>query len=153
MPQPHINNFYRIWFTWFDPIVLGLTVYSCIFTPADALEMLVPKHVSPLIPEQLPLMYNQAPWCAFMGIIFAVLLRASPDPTVWRIVQGATLVVDFSLMAVMAVALNMQGVLGEPQKWRSIEQFNMGFTAVIAVGRIAFLMGVGGNGAATKKRV
>jgi hypothetical protein len=81
------------------------------------------------------------------------LLRASPDPTVWRIVQGATLVVDFSLMAVMAVALNMQGVLGEPQKWRSIEQFNMGFTAVIAVGRIAFLMGVGGNGAATKKRV
>jgi hypothetical protein len=153
MPQPHINAFYRIWFTWFDPIVILLTCVSCVFTPGAALEMLVPADVSPVVPEQIALLYQTAPLFGFMGIMFAVLLRASSDPKVWRIVQGATLMVDISLIAVMLVALDTQGRLATEQ-WRGIEWFNMAFTAAIAIGRVAYLMGVGGReGGKVKKRV
>jgi hypothetical protein len=146
-PRPHlpahINTFYLLWFTWFDPIVLFFTVLSCVFDPAGSFDMLVPSSVSPYEPLQAPLMYQIASFVGFMGIIFAVLLRASPDPTVWRIVQGATLAVDLSLIAVMAKALEMQGKLGKWGEWRGMEKFNMLFTVAIALGRMAFLMRVG----------
>jgi len=49
--------------------------------------------------------------------------------------------------------LDSQGILASVEKWRGIELFNMVFTAAIAVGRFAYLMGVGGDKAADKKRV
>jgi hypothetical protein len=145
MRPAHINTFYRLWFTYFDPFVLLLTVLSCLSNPAGSLEMLVPPSISPYDPLQAPLMYHLAPLFGFMGLIFGVLLRASQDPVVWRIVQGATLLVDLSLIAVMGVALEMQGRLGSWGEWRGIERFNMCFTVAIALGRVAFLMGVGGK--------
>jgi hypothetical protein len=76
--------------------------------------------------------------------MFGVLLRASSDAKVWRIVQGATLMVDISLIAIMFAGLNQQGRLAM-DKWRGMEWFNMIFTAVITLGRVAYLMGVGGG--------
>jgi hypothetical protein len=153
MPQPHVNNFYRIWFTWFDPIVILLTIIACISNPSKALEMLVPPEVTSFVPEQAALMYQQAPLFGFLGIMFAVLLRVSPDPKVWRVVQAATLAVDVSLIVIMAAALQQQGRLSTA-KWRGIEWFNMFFTACIALGRVAYLMGIGGSeGPIAKKRV
>lgn len=142
-PKPHINTFYLLWFTYFDPLVLALTVVSCLLSPSASLEMLVPSSISPYDPMQAPLMWHIAPLFGFMGIMFGVLLRASQDPKVWRIVQAATLAVDISLIAIMLGALEMQGRIWVWGEWRSIERFNLGFTVVIALGRIAFLMGVG----------
>jgi hypothetical protein len=151
-PKPHINTFYLLWFTYFDPLVLFLTVASCILTPSIALEMLVPASVSPYDPLQAPLMWHLAPLFGFMGIMFGVLLRASQDAKVWRIVQAATLAVDVSFIGIMVGALEMQGRLGTWGEWRGIERFNLGFTVMIALGRIAFLMGIG-EGNVDKKEV
>jgi hypothetical protein len=45
----------------------------------------------------------------------------------------------------------MQGRLGTWGEWRGIERFNLGFTVVIALGRIAFLMGIGEGNMDKKK--
>jgi hypothetical protein len=79
-------------------------------------------------------------------------LRASQDAKVWRIVQAATLAVDVSFIGIMLGALKMQGRLGTWGEWRGIESFNLGFTVMIALGRIAFLMGIG-EGNVDKKEV
>jgi hypothetical protein len=42
--------------------------------------------------------------------------------------------------------------LGTWGEWRGIERFNLGFTVMIALGRIAFLMGIG-EGNVDKKEV
>lgn len=87
-----------------------------------------------------------------MGLVFAFVLRASSEPKVWRIVQASTLLVDVSLIVIMAVSLEMQGRLSTAE-WRPIEWVNMVFTALVAVGRVAFLLGVGETkGVSTKKR-
>lgn len=152
MSQPaHINTFYRLWFTWFDPLVIAATVCAIISNPAESTEMLVPASVSPFQPLQAAILYQCAPLFGFMGIMFGVLLRASNDPKVWRIVQAATLVVDVSLIAIMVDALRVQGRL-EVERWRGIERFNIAFTLAIALGRVAFLMGLGGKGKALGKK-
>lgn len=153
MPQPHINTFYRIWFTWFDPLVLLLTIISSIANPAGFLEMLAEPAIAPYIAlSHGPLIWQCAPLYGFMGLIFAFLLRASPDPKVWRIVQAATLVVDVSLVVILVAALRMQGRLAVGM-WRPIEWVNVVFTTLVGVGRVAFLLGIGElKGAGAKKR-
>lgn len=151
MAVPHVNNFYRVWFTWFDPTVLFLTVLGCIFAPATVLETAVPAHISPFQPLQACLMHQAAVLYAFMGIMYAVLLRASPDPKVWRIVQAATLMVDIGLIAAQQGALWQQDRL-DPAKWTSGDWGNMGFTLLVAVGRVAFLMGIGGGAQETARK-
>jgi hypothetical protein len=150
-PKPHINTFYLLWFTWFDPIVIFLTVISCIATPSAIVEMAVPPSISAYDPMQAPLMWQIAPLFGFMGIMFGVLLRASQDPKVWRIVQAATLAVDISLIVILLGALEMQGRMWVFGEWRGIERFNLGFTVAIALGRIAFLMGIGEGNVSNKK--
>jgi hypothetical protein len=150
-PKPHINTFYLLWFTYFDPIVIFLTIISCIASPSASLEMVVPSTISPYDPMQAPLIWHMAPLFGFMGIMFGVLLRASQDPKVWRIVQAATLAVDISLIVIMLGALEMQGRMRVFGEWRGIERFNLGFTVAIALGRIAFLMGIGEQNLGKKK--
>ncbi|KAH7412037.1 hypothetical protein DE146DRAFT_751179 [Phaeosphaeria sp. MPI-PUGE-AT-0046c] len=143
MAQPHINAFYRIWFTWLDPVTLLLTMVSSVLNPAGFLEMLADPKVAPYVAVQHgPLIWQCAPLYGFMGLVFAFLLRASPDPKVWRIVQAATLMVDVGLVVIMVVALDMQGRLAVGE-WRPIERVNIVFTVLVGIGRIAFLLGVG----------
>jgi disulfide bond formation protein DsbB len=142
MPEPHVNTFYRIWFTWVDPIVLLATVFACISTPQDAVEMLIPASVSPYDPNLAVFVHQAAALYAFMGIMFAVLLRASPDPKVWRIVQGATLFVDLSLIVMTLACLKQQG-RSNLEDWRGIDFFNLLFTIWVAVIRVGFLACIG----------
>ena len=144
MPQPHVHIFYRIWFTWVDPIVIGCTVFGCIFTPNDALEMLVPGPLPPVDALQSALLHQAAALFGFMGIMFGVLLRASSDPKIWRIVQAATLAVDVSLIATMFAGLEKQGRL-DTAEWRGIEWLNLGFTVWVALIRVGFLSNLGGQ--------
>lgn len=153
MTQPHINTFYRIWFTWFDPLVLLLTAVSAIADPAGFLEMLAEPKIAPYIAlSHGPLIWQCAPLYGFMGLVFAFVLRASDDPKVWRIVQASTLMVDVALIVIIVTALQMQGRLATSE-WRPIEWVNIVFTTLIGIGRVAFLLGVGETkGSVTKKR-
>lgn len=145
MPQPHVHPFYRIWFTWIDPIVLALSVSTAFLDPATALDMLVPASKLPYVPEQAAVIHQIGLLYAFMGILFAVLLRISSDRNVWRVLQAATLFVDVFLIVLSFVSLEQQERL-KFEKWRGIDGFNLLFTVWVAVLRIAFLAEVGGDG-------
>lgn len=143
MPQPHTHSFYRIWFTTVDPTVLFFTVLACIFSPATILETVVPPSIEAYNPlTHGPLLQQSAALYGFMGIIFGVLLRASPDPKVWKIVQAATLGVDLSLLATLYNLLRLQG-RAEITTWHGGDWFNLLFTAWVALIRIAFLLEIG----------
>ncbi|KAF2626290.1 hypothetical protein BU25DRAFT_459434 [Macroventuria anomochaeta] len=151
MPQPHVHSFYRTWFTTVDPIVLFFTVLTCIFSPATILETVVPRSIEPYNPlTHGPLLHQAAALYGFCGIIYGVLLRASPDPKVWRIVQAATLGVDISLLATLYNLLRLQGRT-DLSTWHGGDWFNMLFTVWVALIRIAFLLEIGGSEDKTKK--
>lgn len=79
----------------------------------------------------------------FTGVIYGVLLRASPDLKVWRIVQAATLGVDISLLAIFYDMLRLQGRL-DLRAWHSGDCLNIGFTVLVGLFSVD-LMGVGGD--------
>lgn len=152
MPQPHVHSFYRLWFTTVDPIVLLFTVLTCIFSPATILETVVPPSVESYNPlTHGPLLHQAAALYGFCGIIYGVLLRVSPDPKVWRIVQAATLGVDVSLLAIMYNVLRLQGRT-EISTWHGGDWFNMLFTVWVGLIRVGFLLGVGGDEDRSGKR-
>lgn len=152
MASPHVNNFYRIWFTWVDPLITGSTTLLSVLTPEAILDAFIPSSIWPLESHQIFLVHQLAILYGFMGIIFGVLLRASPDPKVWRIVQGATLAVDISILVSTYDALRRQGRL-EMETWRPGDWFNVLFTLWVALIRVAYLAGIGGGKGAAKKRV
>lgn len=145
MTHPHIHPFYRFWFTIVDPIFLLLTVLKCIFAPAAVLEILGPPSIEPYSPlSHGPLLHQAAALYGFAGIIYAVLLRASPDPKVWRMVQAATLGLDCALLAIFFNVFRLQGRL-DVGTWHGRDWFNIGFTVWVGIIRAAYLMGVGGR--------
>lgn len=153
MSPPYINSFYRIWFTNVDPLVLLGTVITCIVSPATILETVLPPSIEPFSAlSHGPLLHQSAALYGFMMIIFAWLLRASPDRNVWRIVQWATLSVDIGLLVTMYAMLKQQGRL-ELKDWLSGDYANFGFTSLVAVIRIAFLLEIGGDGSVGAKKV
>ena len=153
MPTPKIHPFYRLWFTTIDPFVLIITVGVCIFSPSVILETFVSPSLVPY--DSLshgPLLWQSAALYAFMVVIFGGLLRASDDLKVWRIVQGATLMVDIALLATMWVVLKQQSRL-EIGALKGGDWFNGGFTIWVAVIRAAFLSGIGvGEESKAKRR-
>jgi hypothetical protein len=144
MPQPHIQPFYHTWFTWEDSLTLVFTASTCFFNRAGALKLIVPADVSAFVAEQAALLHQTGILYAFMNTMYAVLLRASSDPEVWRINQAATLGVDVALIATMFVSLETQRRL-ELGKWRSKNSVNLGFTVWVAGISVAYLAGVGGG--------
>ncbi|KZM28703.1 hypothetical protein ST47_g168 [Ascochyta rabiei] len=143
MPRPYVHSFYRIWFTVVDPIILFFTVLACIFAPATILETAVPSSVEPFRPlSHGVLLHETAALYGFMGIMFAVLLRASLDPKVWMIVQAATLGVDIAILVTIYDALRLQERL-DVRAWYGGDWFNVGFTVWVGLIRVAYLLGIG----------
>lgn len=152
MAKAHVHDFYRVWFTWVDPIVLFFTVIACVIAPATVLDTAVPASIAPLNPYHACVFHQCAALYGFMAIIYGVLLRVSPDPKVWRVVQAATLAVDIALLATMYGALQQQG-RSATVNWRGGDWFNMLFTVWVAVIRVAFLMGVGAEDGSSAKKI
>ncbi|KAM0247817.1 hypothetical protein ACHAP5_003827 [Fusarium lateritium] len=109
MSQKKIHSFYRIWFTWVDPLVLIPTVYSLIFTPEFMLDGLIPLSMSPYNPDQAFLFHQLAASYLFIGIMLGVVLRLSSDIKVWRVIIGAVLLVDIAILVSVNVSMEQQG--------------------------------------------
>ncbi|KAF5022891.1 hypothetical protein F66182_5051 [Fusarium sp. NRRL 66182] len=142
MAQLHINNLYRVWFTWVDPLILIPTVYALIFTPEIMLDSLIPLSISPYNADQGFFFHQLAALYAFVGMILAGVLRASSDIKVWRIVIGAVLLVDLSILVSVYVSIEQQGRM-DLAKLRWQDWGNLVFTGWVAVLRSLFLAGVG----------
>ncbi|MCJ1271806.1 hypothetical protein MMC22_011711 [Lobaria immixta] len=143
--------FYRIWFTLIDPLFSILGIYSNIFTPSTILLSYSPTYRSPPTSETILCLDTVAAFLSGLIFLQVYLLRAKAnDITVWRAVQGSTLIVDIGLLAAFARALGNQGRLGSIGGWRVEEWGNYAITVGVAIVRGAFLMEVG-MGKGTKK--
>jgi hypothetical protein len=76
--------------------------------------------------------------------MFAVLLRASSEQKVWRIVQGATLGVDFALLATLYALLAQQGRL-DIKLWSGMDWLYAVFPTSVTLIRIAYFLEIGGE--------
>jgi hypothetical protein len=142
MADVQIHGFYRVWFTWVDPISLFGTVYGLLTAPDFFMDALIPASMSTVNPDHAFFFHQTAALYLFMALIMAGILRASPDIKIWKIVQGSILVVDLSLLASLYVCLEHQGRL-DPADWRWIDYTNLVYTGYMALLRISFLSGVG----------
>ncbi|KAF5698139.1 hypothetical protein FGLOB1_12277 [Fusarium globosum] len=102
-------RFYRIWFTWVDPLTVLPTVYALIFTPEFILDGLIPLSMSAYNPDQAFLFHQLAALFAFVAIMLAVLLRVSSDIKVWRVVIGGVLLIDIAILMSVFVSMKQQG--------------------------------------------
>ncbi|KAM0217983.1 hypothetical protein ACHAQD_007181 [Fusarium lateritium] len=127
-----IHSFYRIWFTWVDPLVLIPTVYSLIFTPEFMLDGLIPLSMSPYNPDQAFLFHQLAALYLFIGIMLGVVLRVSSDIKVWRVIIGAVLLVDIAILVSVNVSMKQQG-RSELSQFRWQDWGNYLFTGWVAI--------------------
>ncbi|KAG7407012.1 hypothetical protein Forpe1208_v013348 [Fusarium oxysporum f. sp. rapae] len=145
MSELNVNNFYRIWFTWVDPLTVLPTVYALIFTPEFILDGLIPLSMSAYNPDQAFLFHQLAALFAFVAIMLAVLLRISSDIKVWRVVIGGVLLIDIAILLSVFVSMKQQG-RSELSMFRWQDWGNYLFTGWVAVVRALFLAGVGVGG-------
>ncbi|KAI7764638.1 hypothetical protein LZL87_003843 [Fusarium oxysporum] len=145
MSELNVNNFYRIWFTWVDPLTVLPTVYALIFTPEFILDGLIPLSMSAYNPDHAFLFHQLAALFAFVAIMLAVLLRISSDIKVWRVVIGGVLLIDIAILLSVFVSMKQQG-RSELSMFRWQDWGNYLFTGWVAVVRALFLAGVGVGG-------
>ncbi|KAF4416196.1 hypothetical protein FACUT_12774 [Fusarium acutatum] len=145
MSELNVHQFYRIWFTWVDPLTVLPTVYALIFTPEFILDGLIPRSMSAYNPDQAFLFHQLAALFAFVAIMLAVLLRVSSDIKVWRVVIGGVLLIDIAILISVFVSMKQQG-RSELSMFRWQDWGNYLFTGWVAVVRALFLAGVGVGG-------
>ncbi|KAK2670744.1 hypothetical protein RAB80_013166 [Fusarium oxysporum f. sp. vasinfectum] len=134
MSELNVNNFYRIWFTWVDPLTVLPTVYALIFTPEFILDGLIPLSMSAYNPDQAFLFHQLAALYAFVAIMLAVLLRVSSNIKVWRVVIGGVLLIDIAILLSVFVSMKQQG-RSEFSMFRWQDWGNYLFTGWVAVVR------------------
>lgn len=142
MSQQNIPNFYRVWFTWVDPLTLLPTVYALLTAPEFMMDSLIPADMSSYNPDHAFFFHQLAALYTFIGIMLAVVLRATSDLRVWRIIIGAVLLVDIALLTSLYMSLEQQGRL-ELAAWRRQDWGNLLFTGWVTILRSLFLVGVG----------
>ncbi|KAF2474858.1 uncharacterized protein BDR25DRAFT_301467 [Lindgomyces ingoldianus] len=153
MAQPSafkIHIFYRLFFTYLDPLICIWGAYMDFFDPALVLSSHVPN-VSPDIGHAMILKQRGGGMLNF-GFISAVLLRYSTDLQVWRIVQFADLIVDVAYFWAVWEGLGAQGRL-DLGTWRAEDWGSLGITGCATAVRMAFLMEVGFGRRAGEKKI
>lgn len=143
MTPSHIPTFYRIFFTWVDPIMCLGGVLTHLLAPELVLKGFTPSILTPIATETAVLIDGMVGWFAGMAFLQASLLRSKPtDAAVWRAVQVAMTCVDAAMVGAFARSLRTTNEWNT-QLWTGRDWGNIGgYSALVAV-RVAFLMGVG----------
>ncbi|RDW59951.1 hypothetical protein BP6252_13038 [Coleophoma cylindrospora] len=133
-----IHPFYRIVFTWVDPIVSALTTYTAYTSPAKILASGIPETMSTYVPQQFMVFWHLGGLYSMIAFLSAVLLRYTTDVGVWKIQQAGILLVDLQLILGFYVAQEAQGRLSLAA-WRNEDWFSWVLTSFVVVVRVAFL--------------
>ena len=150
MSSSPIPTFYRIVFTIIDPFFCILGVATHLFTKNDVIAGLSPSAVVPPGPETVLLLVFLMGFFTMLGCLQVSLLRARPnDVTVWKALQGSTLVLDIIMTASTARKLVLEGRT-DPSAWLGGEWQNLAGNAAIGAIRAAFVLGIGMRGAKGK---
>lgn len=144
--------FYRICFTIFDIFLPIFGVFGNLIAPTFILNNYTSLYVSPPATETILLLDAMAGFLASLAFMQIYFLSTRPnDMTVWRGMQGGTLLVDIFMLGGFARALITEGRT-DCMDWRSDDWSNVGGYVVIAAIRLAFLLGVGIRGEGKGKR-
>ncbi|KAK3112810.1 hypothetical protein LTR53_010521 [Teratosphaeriaceae sp. CCFEE 6253] len=151
VPVPFL---YRLFFLYIEPVATALgTLYALdLFGLQDQYMSLTFPAVANLpVSTRESIVLNQL---ANMYLVFALnealVLRATADVRVWRVLLLGLLIADFG--HIYSVHAMGTGILWRAWEWSAMYWGNLGFVYVGASMRTAFLMGVGFNGAAMKAK-
>lgn len=137
-----IPSFYRIFFTWVDPIIALHSAWTHFRDPDFILSAYIPREMSQRNPMHDMLMYNLGGGLLQIAIINGGLLRYTSDINIWKIVEAATLAYDIVILFALYVSLDQQGRLS-PMIWRPEDWGCWAITLFVGFARSFFIAGVG----------
>jgi hypothetical protein len=145
MPAPgrssvNIPSFFRLFFTWLDPIICIWGAYMDFFDPTLVLSSHIPHPTADL--GHAMILKQRGGGMLNFGFISAVLLRYTNDIKIWRIVQVSLLIVDFACFWAIWDVLGVQQRLS-PSSWRAEDWGSIVITGTATLTRVLFLLGVG----------
>jgi len=138
-----IPLFYRLFFTWLDPIICLWGAYLDFFAPRTVLS----SHILNDTPDigHIMILKQRGGNMLNFGFISAFLLRYTSDPKIWHIIEIGLLITDFAYFLAVFGALNAQHrVL--PETWRAEDWGSLVVTGVATLVRLAFCARVGFSG-------
>ena len=146
-----IPRFYRICFSFVNPVLSLWGAIGCIATPAAALEGYSPTYAFPpatetrfLLDIVAGLLFGLACWQVF-------LLRARPlDLGMWKILQASTIFIDLGMLGGVTRALLDTGRT-HVTKWRAFEWMEIVINGLAMLIKLLFLLNVGVNKTRKKK--
>ena len=104
-----IPAFYRIWFTYLDPLIAIHATYMDFFTPATIFNSQIAGVT--LDPDYHAFFQQLGGHLAGIAFLSTVLLRATSELKIWKILQASILIVDICLMASIYTSLSHQSRL------------------------------------------
>lgn len=152
MAQQSTKNFpffYRLFFTYLDPLICVWGAYMDFFDPTLVLSSHIPNPTADIGHSMI--LRQRGGGMLNFGFISAVLLRYTNDIQVWRIVQIADLLVDIAYFWAVWGVLGAQERLA-PGTWRAEDWGSLAITGTATLTRTFFLLGFGLKSDGTKKK-
>lgn len=135
-----IPAFYRLFFTWADPLLCLWAAYMDFFTPTVVLSSHIPSP-DPDVGHVMILGQRGGHFLCFF-MLSGILLRYTTDIKIWHIVELGLLVTDFAYFWAVYGALGEQGRLW-PEEWRPEDWGSVVVTGAVGLVRLTFLARVG----------
>ncbi|KAM5344152.1 hypothetical protein ACJ41O_012689 [Fusarium nematophilum] len=135
-----IHCAYRIFFLWIDPILTVMGIYVNLFDHELATQAFFSNY--PPTEELKPFVYQIGGMGMSFLCLFVLLLRYTNDVNVWKIVQFAIILADFTMLTSMYVAMRLEGRFAVSD-WRWEDWFGGVITVVCTIVRVLFVLGVG----------
>jgi hypothetical protein len=149
-----VPAFYRLIFLWLEPVSIFTGAFYAQFMQSDYLHL---THASSAPGSSVPIstsivLTQLANLYLGLGLLEALVLRATSELRVWRTFLFVLLVADIGhLYSVAAVG---KWVYWDYSRWNSIDWGNVPFVYFLALTRSLLLLGVGFNRTSdVKKRV
>ncbi|KAL1646705.1 hypothetical protein SLS61_007780 [Didymella pomorum] len=142
-PARGIPVFYRLFFTWLDPIICLWGAYLDFFAPRTVLS----SHILNDTPDigHIMILKQRGGNMLNFGFISAFLLRYTSDLKIWHIIEIGLLITDFAYFPAVFGAMNAQHrVL--PETWRAEDWGSLVVTGFATLVRLAFCARVGFSG-------
>ncbi|KAL4731429.1 hypothetical protein ACLX1H_000395 [Fusarium chlamydosporum] len=137
-----IHPIYTLWFLWVDPALTLVGMWVNFFDHKLAMQAFFVNY--PLDAHFSPYLYQIGGMGTSYLILMCTLLRYTHDIYIWKMVQGAILPADFTMLTAIYIGMKMEGNLGLAN-WRWEDWFSVIVTGICTILRIGFVLGFGVN--------
>lgn len=137
-----IHPIFTLWFLWVDPALTLVGMWVNFFDHKLAMQAFFVNY--PLDAHFSPYLYQIGGMGTSYLILMCTLLRYTHDIYIWKMVQGAILPADFTMLTAIYIGMKMEGNLGLAN-WRWEDWFSVIVTGICTILRIGFVLGFGVN--------